>query len=144
VPGEACRARSGRRCRLPRLGRVPLAQEAGASGLSSLLFFAVLIGGMYLLLIRPQRVRARQMSRVQSALGVGTRVMTTAGLIATVTQVDDDDTVLLEIAPGVQARFARQAVARVLEEPGAGLEDLPGEGDGDEPGTDRPGPAGPA
>jgi preprotein translocase subunit YajC len=86
---------------------------------SSLLFLALLLVGMYLLLIRPQRARARQLAGVRSSLAVGTRVITTAGLHATVTEVGDDGTLLLEIAPGVQARFLQQAVVQTLPEPAA-------------------------
>jgi preprotein translocase subunit YajC len=77
-------------------------------------FFAVLAIGLYLLLIRPQRSRARAMAEVRSGISVGARVMTTAGIHATVVAVEDD-TVLLEVAPGVPVRFATAAVVRVLE-----------------------------
>jgi preprotein translocase subunit YajC len=43
-------------------------------------------------------------------------VITTAGIHARVAAIDGDD-VVLEIAPGVQVRFARAAVVRVLPEP---------------------------
>jgi len=84
----------------------------------TLLYLLVLLVAGYLLLVRPARARARQMAEVRAGMQVGTRVMTTAGLLATVASIDDDDdTVLLEIAPGVQARFAAQAVVRILDEP---------------------------
>jgi preprotein translocase subunit YajC len=95
---------------------VVLAQEAGGSPVSSLLFLAVLLVGTYLLLVRPQRTRARQLAQVRSSLTTGARVLTTAGLHATVTEVAGDGTVLLEIAPGVRARFVAQAVVQVLED----------------------------
>jgi preprotein translocase subunit YajC len=91
-------------------------EQTGGSGLSSLLFFLVLAVGMYLLLIRPQRSRARQLAEVRSRIAPGSRVITTAGLHAQVVSVADD-TVLLEIAPGVQCTFAQQAVVRLLDEP---------------------------
>ena len=115
-----------------------IAQEAGQSGLPSLLFFVVLIGGMYLLLIRPQRVRARQMAQVRSSLEVGATVMTTAGLIAPVAEIAEDDTVLLEIAPGVRARFAAQAIVRTMDEPGR---QDPGDADDARPGIPPQDPA---
>jgi preprotein translocase subunit YajC len=93
------------------------AQEpSGGSGLSSLLFFLVLAVGMYFLLIRPQRSRAKQLAAVQRRLEPGMRVITTAALHARVVAIDGD-TVVLEIAPGVQCTFAAQAVVRVLDEP---------------------------
>ena len=84
--------------------------------LQDVAFFAVLALGLYLLLIRPQRARARAVAEVRSGLGVGSRVMTTAGIHATVLQLDPEgDTVLLEVAPGVPVRFATAAVVRILE-----------------------------
>ena len=83
---------------------------------ASLLFYAVLGVGLYLLLIRPQRARVRAMSEVRAQLKVGARVMTTAGIHATVLDVDsDDDTLLLEVSPGVPVRFATAAVVRIVE-----------------------------
>jgi preprotein translocase subunit YajC len=95
---------------------VLIAQEAGNSGVSSLLFFAVILVGLYLLIIRPQRSRARQLEQVRSSLDVGSQVVTTAGLHATVAEMLDDGTLLLEIAPGVRARFLAHAVVQVLDE----------------------------
>ena len=80
---------------------------------SDLVFFVFAGLAAWFLLIRPQRARAQALQDVREALAEGRRVITTAGLHATVASVDDD-TVLLEIAPGVQARFERGAVVRVL------------------------------
>jgi preprotein translocase subunit YajC len=88
----------------------------GGSGLSGLLFPLVLVVGMYLLLIRPQRARAKQNAAVRSRLEPGSQVVTTAGLHAEVVSVDGLTTVL-EIAPGVRCTFLTQAVVQVLEEP---------------------------
>lgn len=95
-----------------------IAQESGGgAALSGLLFPLLLVAAFYFLLIRPQRTRSKQLAQVRNNLEVGRRVITTAGLHARVVDIDDGDTVLLEIAPGVHARFASQAVVRVLDEP---------------------------
>ncbi len=91
-----------------------MGSEAG----QQLLFLLVVVAGFLLLVLRPQRARARALKQVQSALVVGASVMTTAGLYATVAELQDG-AVLLEIAPGVRARFATGAVVRVLEPQGA-------------------------
>ncbi|MFJ8580758.1 preprotein translocase subunit YajC [Micromonospora sp. NPDC093277] len=84
----------------------------GAGGLTPILMIALLFGVMYFMMIRPQQKRRREAEQMQSALGAGDEVVTIGGLYGTVTQVDDE-TVLLEVAPGVQTRYARPAIARV-------------------------------
>lgn len=83
--------------------------------LQQVAFFALLVLGLYVLAIRPQRARARALAQVRSAIVVGARVMTTAGIVATVSAIQDD-TVDLQVAPGVQIRFASGAVVRILDD----------------------------
>jgi preprotein translocase subunit YajC len=92
---------------------VIIAQEQGGAA-SSFLFFAILLVGLYLLAIRPQRNRAKALAQVQSSLTVGSQVLTSAGIYAEVVDLDGDSTVL-EVAPGVRVRFARGAVVRNLD-----------------------------
>lgn len=73
------------------------------------LIFAV----FYLLFIRPQRNRQRQTLAMQRQLTVGQEVVTASGLYGTIVGLDED-TVSLEISPGVVSRWARGAVARVV------------------------------
>jgi preprotein translocase subunit YajC len=76
----------------------------------------ILIGVVfYFLLIRPQRRRQQQQLQMQRQIEPGQRVMTTAGMLADVVAVEDD-AILLEIAPGVEVRFVKQAVAQVIPE----------------------------
>ena len=86
------------------------------AALQQLLFFALLLFGLYVLVIRPQRARAKALAEVRAALAPGRRVMTTAGIHATVVSVEDGIAVL-EVAPGVHVRFADAAVVRLLDEP---------------------------
>ena len=86
------------------------------AALQQLLFFALLVFGLYVLAIRPQRARARALAQVRSALAPGRRVMTSAGIHATVIAVEEG-VVVLEIAPAVHVRFADAAVVRLLDEP---------------------------
>jgi preprotein translocase subunit YajC len=88
----------------------------GGAALQQLLFFALLVFGLYVLAIRPQRARARALAQVRASLEPGRRVMTTAGIHATVVAVEEG-VVVLQIAPGVDVRFADAAVVRILDEP---------------------------
>ena len=94
-----------------------LAKSGSSGGGSSIVGFLpliliVLVG--YFLLIRPARRRQRAALENRAAITPGVEVTTTAGLIATVISVnDEDDTLTLEIAPGVHARFVKGAIARV-------------------------------
>ncbi|MER7417492.1 preprotein translocase subunit YajC [Micromonospora peucetia] len=87
----------------------------GVGGLTPILMIALLFGVMYFMMIRPQQKRRREAESMQSALAPGDEVVTIGGLYGTVTGVDDD-TVLLEVAPGVQTRYARPAIARVVSQ----------------------------
>lgn len=110
---------------------VRLAATGGGGSLSSLLFPLLLIA-LLLLFLTAQRRRQRAVRQTQASLEVGARVMTTAGLFATVAAVEGDE-VLLEVAPGVVCRYVRAAVARVVPPP---AEELPPD---DAASQDRPG-----
>ena len=93
---------------------VVAAEQGGRGGsITPLILLVALVAFTYLILIRPQRNRMRQLQATQATLTPGAEVMTTAGLYATVVEVDED-TVTLEVAPGVHNRYDRRAVARVL------------------------------
>ena len=78
-----------------------------------LLLLSLLLLAFFVLVVRPQRARLREAQQVRASLAVGQRVMTTSGLYGTLRGLDD--TVLLEVAPGVQVRWATGAIARVLD-----------------------------
>ncbi len=92
--------------------------DGGSAALQQLIFFALLLFGLYFLAIRPQRKRAQALAEVRAGLHPGARVMTAGGMHGTVTEIDGD-TVLIEIAPGVPVRFTSAAVVRVLPDPDA-------------------------
>lgn len=77
------------------------------------IFPALLVVAFYLLIIRPARNRTQAAARLQDSLAPGLEVMTTSGMFATVTSIEDD-AVVLEVSPGVRARFAKAAVARII------------------------------
>lgn len=77
----------------------------------------ILAFGLWLTMIRPLRVRQRQAQAAQMAVHVGAEVMTTAGIYGTVVWMDDQ-TIGLEISDGVVVKYARAAVASVVDSEG--------------------------
>ena len=86
---------------------------------TTLILILVVVVGFYMLMIRPQQRRRQQAQQRQDTVQPGARVRTTAGMYATVVDVDGDD-VVLEVAPGVEVRYMKRAVMDVVspgEEP---------------------------
>jgi preprotein translocase subunit YajC len=79
----------------------------------ALLLLAVTFGLMYALLIRPQQKRVREQQSLVRETEVGDEVMTSSGIYGIVTELEDD-TLLIEVAEGIEMRMARGAVARIL------------------------------
>ncbi|MEU4427727.1 preprotein translocase subunit YajC [Actinoplanes sp. NPDC024001] len=89
------------------------AEQASGGNFSFLLILVLLFGFMYFVMIRPQQKRRREAQEMQNSLGPGDQIVTIGGLHGTVVTAETD-VVLLEVAPGVEVRFARPAIARVL------------------------------
>ncbi|MFI7599668.1 preprotein translocase subunit YajC [Actinoplanes sp. NPDC049681] len=100
------------------------APQQGGGSFMPLLLIVLLFGVMYFMMIRPQQKRRREAQAMQSALGPGDEIVTIGGLHATVVAVDDE-VVTVEIAPGVNARFARPAIARVARQESVDLAEEP-------------------
>ncbi|MEU8330797.1 preprotein translocase subunit YajC [Micromonospora sp. NPDC048839] len=105
-----------------------IAAGPSGGGITPILMIVLLFGVMYFMMIRPQQKRRREAESMQSGLGPGDEVVTIGGLYGTVTGIEDD-TVLIEVAPGVQTRYARAAIARVVTR--AELPSEPVSGDAD-------------
>jgi preprotein translocase subunit YajC len=77
-----------------------------------ILMFAAL-GLMMFFGMRKQKRQVAETKRMQDTVQPGARIMTTSGLHGTVTAVADD-TIELEIAPGVRTTWVRAAVREVV------------------------------
>ena len=83
--------------------------------MESLLPLLLLALAFVVLIVLPMRNRSRQLQatrQLQARLAVGNDVMTTSGLHGRIVGLADD-TVELEVSPGVVIRWARAAVAEV-------------------------------
>lgn len=76
--------------------------------------FIVLIGAMFLM-TRSAKNKQRQAAHMREQMQPGTGVRTIGGMYATVKEVGED-TALLEVAPGVHAIYAKNAIGAVLDD----------------------------
>jgi preprotein translocase subunit YajC len=81
-----------------------------------LLALLVTFGLMWALLILPQQRRVRQHQEVVASLEVGDEIVTAGGLYGTITSVDEE-TLAVEVAPGIVLRVLRSAVSQRIAPP---------------------------
>lgn len=88
-----------------------VAQEGadGGSAIAFLLPLLILGGLFYVLLILPQRRRAKKMDQMRAEIGIGDDVRTIGGIIGTVVD-DDDETFTIDIG-GQTMRVVKRAIA---------------------------------
>ncbi|WP_406150673.1 preprotein translocase subunit YajC [Streptomyces sp. NBC_01012] len=82
--------------------------------LVTLLPFIVLIGAMFLM-TRSAKKKQQAAAAMRNDMQPGTGVRTIGGMYATVKEIQED-TVLLEVAPGVHAIYAKNAIGAVLDD----------------------------
>jgi len=81
-----------------------------------LIFLPLMFLALWAIVILPQQRRMRAHQALVSVLQEGDEVMTTSGIIGTITAIDDE-VLHLEVAPGVRLRIVRAAIARRMTEP---------------------------
>jgi preprotein translocase subunit YajC len=86
--------------------------SSSGSGLGGILIFLVPMGLIfYFLIIRPQRRQRQARMELIDSIDVGDEVVTIGGVFGIVKAMDDES-MTVEVAPGVDMRFAREAIAR--------------------------------
>ena len=89
--------------------------QGGLGTLGGLLPMLLIIGVFYVLLIRPQQKRQKELQQTIAQLKTGDRVVTTGGIIGTITTVRDTS-FLIRSADKSILEIARSAVAGIDEE----------------------------
>ncbi len=82
----------------------------------AVLILLILFALMWIVLIVPRQREVRRHRQLVSALAVGDEVMTSSGIYGTIRSLDADE-VRLEVAPGLELKMARRAVAAKVPEP---------------------------
>ena len=76
-----------------------------------IVYFALLAVAFFFLIVRPQRRQLAARRALIQAVEVGDEIITAGGIYAVVLSIDED-TMQVEIAPGVVMTLAREAVAQ--------------------------------
>lgn len=88
--------------------------QMGGGALISFAPMLLIIGVFYLLLIRPQQQRQRKLKETIATLKAGDRVITTGGIIGTITSVKDTSFLI---------RSAEKSILEITRSAVAGIED---------------------
>lgn len=86
------------------------------------IYILIFIGLIYLVGVRPQQKRRRELESILSSLKPGDDVVTLSGIYGTVTEVEDGETILLEIAEDTDIRVAKASIARKVAAREAGAD----------------------
>lgn len=78
------------------------------------IYILVFIGLIYLVGVRPQQRRRRELENILRGLSPGDEVVTVSGIYGTVTEVEEGETILLEVAEDIDIRVAKASIARVV------------------------------
>lgn len=81
----------------------------------TLAMVAVLVVAGYFLIIRPQQKRTKEQKELQASLQAGSRVMMSGGILGTLRHLGEKQ-VVVEVSPGVELTFVKQAIIRPLKD----------------------------
>jgi len=92
----------------------PGGQQGGAgSFLPTIIIFVFMILIMYFFMIRPQTKRQKEHQNMLAGLKKGDKVVTSAGIHGTITEIDDK-TIVLQIAENTKIKIEKHAITAKL------------------------------
>ena len=89
--------------------------QGGLGALGQFLPVILIIGVFYVLLIRPQKKRQRELQETIASLKIGDRIITTGGIIGTITTIRETS-FLIRSAEKSILEIARSSVAGIDEQ----------------------------
>lgn len=96
-----------------------LASSGGTGMVGVVLIYAVVIGGMWFLLMRPQKKEQKRVQAMIATMEVGDTVLTTSGFYGVIIDITDED-VIVEFGNNKNCRIPMQKAAIAqLEKPSA-------------------------
>lgn len=87
-------------------------QETGGGGMFTLVWFGLIFVLMYLLLIRPQRKKQKEHTKLLEELKKGDKVVTSGGMFGVIFAIDEErGRIVLKIGNDVKMEFLRSSIA---------------------------------
>jgi preprotein translocase subunit YajC len=96
------------------LGQATPPQQPQADPTSTFVWFGAIMVIMWVLMIRPQQKRQKELAARISALKTGDRVVTVGGVHGTVANVKDGPTLILKVDDNCKLTVDKTSVAHVL------------------------------
>lgn len=91
-----------------------LLQAPQGGGYVQLVIMVGMIAVMYFFMIRPQAKRAKEQKKFSESIGSGEKIITTAGIHGTISRVNEDGTLQVEVGRGTFMTIERSAVSMEL------------------------------
>jgi preprotein translocase subunit YajC len=91
------------------------AAPAGGDVLMQFMPLILIFVVFYFLLIRPQQKRMKEHNELLKALKKGDKVVTGGGIVGTITKVEGDDYLFIDIASGVEVKALRATVTGLVD-----------------------------
>ncbi|XZF14792.1 preprotein translocase subunit YajC [Chitinophagaceae bacterium MMS25-I14] len=85
--------------------------QAPGGGSFQLIFLVGMIAVMYFFMIRPQAKRAKEQKKFAESMNPGDKIVTTAGIHATISRTNDDGTLKIEVSNGTFMTIERSAIS---------------------------------
>jgi preprotein translocase subunit YajC len=82
----------------------------------NILVFVLFIAIFYLLILRPQQKRQKQINQMLSSLKKGDRVVTIGGLHGTIEEINDAENTVVISSGGTRLKFEKRAINNVVGE----------------------------
>ena len=76
------------------------------------IYILIFIGLIYVVGVRPQQKRRKQLAEILTSLKPGDEVVTVSGIYGTVTEIEEGETLLLEVAEDTDIRVSKASIAR--------------------------------
>lgn len=90
------------------------AAGGGAAAFTSFVPLILIFAIMYFLMIRPQQKKMKEHKAMVEALRRGDQVLTAGGIVGKVSHVNEDGTVLVEIADNVKVKVVKATITQVM------------------------------